>query len=79
MSIHIMAIFPIREERKMTTRYKAVIIIPINNNEVLEAENLFPNVPSVEALKLLMDQIYIEQTGKSYEEDGSTLEIVEVH
>jgi len=62
----------------MSIRYKAIITIPISDEEVLEAENLFPNASSGEAVRLLMEQIYTEQTGKSYEEDGSFLEVMEI-
>jgi len=62
----------------MSFKYKAIITIPIFDDEVLEAENLFPNVSSTEAVRLLMEQVYIERTGKTYQEDGSFVEIVEV-
>ena len=62
----------------MSTVYKAIITIPISDEEVLEAENLFSNVSAKEAIRLLMEQIYVEQTGTSYEEDGSFLEVVEI-
>ena len=62
----------------MTARYKAIITITIFDDEILEAENLFPNVSSAEAIRLLMEQIYIERTGKTYQEDESFVEIVEV-
>jgi hypothetical protein len=62
----------------MTTRYMAIISLPVKEEEILEAKNLFPNVSTTEALRLLLNQIYYEFSGKTYEEDGSLVEVVEV-
>lgn len=63
----------------MDKRFKAIITMTVRNEEILEAENLFPNMAPKDAIKALMEQAFWEATGKTYEGDGSSLEIVELH
>ena len=61
-----------------SNRYKAIITIQVREQDILEAENLFPMYETKDAIKALMNHIYWEATGKTYEEDGAFLDIVDL-